>query len=66
MNFVDWVKFETDGLSDDQKNSLAWEWVKTVVETFSRKRTELAPLDEPCEEWLQDLKTMLSGLISPS
>jgi len=63
MEFIDWVKFETDDLSLEQKKSLASEWIKAVVETFARKRPNIAPIDEPCEEWLNDLKTILSKQI---
>lgn len=59
MEFIDWVKFETEALTAGQKESLASEWIKAVVETFARKRMGIAPLDEPCEEWLSDLKAIL-------
>lgn len=63
MEFADWVKFETEDLSSEQKRLLASEWIRAVVETFARKRIDIAPLDEPCEEWLSDLKTILSEQI---
>lgn len=63
MEFVDWVKFETEDLSKNQQSKVASEWLKAVVETFSRKRIEIAPLDEPCEEWLSDLKQILQSLL---
>ena len=63
MEFVEWVKFETEGLSHEQKKQIAFEWMKAVVETFARKRIDKAPLDEPCEEWLNDLKQILLSLI---
>lgn len=64
MEFIDWVKFETEGLSEKQKSIIASEWLKAVVETFSRKRIDIAPLDEPCEEWLGDLKRILLSLLN--
>lgn len=62
MEFIDWVKFETEDLSENQKIKIAFEWFKAVVETFARKRIDIAPLDEPCEEWLNDLKQILLSL----
>ncbi len=62
MEFIDWVKFETEDLSKKQQSKVASEWLKAVVETFSRKRIDIAPLDEPCEEWLNDLKKILLSL----
>ena len=63
MEFNDWVKFETEDLSSEQKSNIAFEWIKAAVETFSRKRIDIAPLDEPCEEWLKDLKQILLSLV---
>ena len=61
FNFNDWLKYQTEDLSPVQKNLLATEWVRAVVETFARRRYDVAPLDEPCENWLQDLNRLLSG-----
>ena len=63
FNFNDWLKYQTEDLSPVQKNLLATEWVRAVVETFARRRYDVAPLDEPCENWLQDLNRLLSALV---
>ncbi len=63
FNFNDWLKYQTEDLSPVQKNLLATEWVRAVVEKFDRRRYDVAPLDEPCENWLQDLNRLLSALV---
>lgn len=63
FNFNDWLKYQTEDLTSAQKNTLATEWVRAVVETFAHRRCDVAPLDEPCEHWLQDLNLLLSALL---
>lgn len=63
FNFHDWIHYQTEELSNEQKILLANEWVKAVVETFALRRNNIAPLDEPCENWLNDLKEKLSSII---
>ena len=41
------------------KNILAKKWLIAVVESFAQKRPLLAPIDEPCDEWLHDLARIL-------
>lgn len=63
FEFRDWIAFKTTDVDGELKNKLAMSWLKAVVESFSRVRDTQAPIDEPCENWLSDLKTMLQGLI---
>jgi hypothetical protein len=30
-----------------------------VVESFAQRRPEIAPIDEPCDAWIQDLIKIL-------
>jgi len=62
FEFREWVAFETKDLNSKQKQGLAFEWLKAVVESFSRRRKKQAPIDEPCENWLHDLKIILKNL----
>ena len=50
--------FEMD-LTEEEKIALANKWVKDTIESFSRRRTGIAPIDEPCEGWLTDLIYLL-------
>ncbi len=60
LSFSEWIDFEAHGLNDIQKNSLAHEWLNAVVESFAQRRTDIAPIDEPCDAWLADLICILS------
>ena len=59
-SFDEWVKQQVDGFSSDEKNTLAREWLMSVVETFALKRPEYAPIEEPSEKWLVDIARILS------
>lgn len=59
FDFKDWIDFKTEGLNISQKFILAKEWLKATVETFSRKRAAIAPIDEPCDGWLEDLIALM-------
>ena len=65
FNFVDWVGYQTEDLSPEQQSALAREWLRAVVETFARRREEIAPVDEPCENWLSDMKELLKAITEP-
>ena len=55
FTFDEWVEYELDGLNEEVKNLIAYYWLKAVVESFAQKRPSLAPIDEPCDQWLNDL-----------
>lgn len=57
--FRDWVRIQTGNLSEPQRQALPRAWLKATVESFGRKRLELAPIDEPCDAWLGDLANTL-------
>lgn len=55
LSFDEWVYYQTNSLEESTKNILAEKWLIAVVESFAQKRPNLAPIDEPCDEWLHDL-----------
>lgn len=55
FNFREWVEFKIQAIPYNKRNSFAKDWLVATVETFARKRLSIAPIDEPCEDWLQDL-----------
>jgi hypothetical protein len=61
FSFDAWVDFEIRNLNlnSNQMDTLAFGWLKALVETFARKRLNLAPIDEPCEAWVDDLIRIL-------
>lgn len=59
FSFDEWVSFEVEDLNNTQKDKLAFKWLKALVESFSQKRLEVAPIDEPCAAWVEDLIEIL-------
>lgn len=55
FSFADWLQYELKSLTDEQKNDLGYKWLLAVVESFAQRRLEVAPIDEPCDAWIQDL-----------
>lgn len=61
FNFTDWIDYKTEDLSEDEKKALANKWVIDTIESFSRRRTDIAPIDEPCDGWLTDLISLIDN-----
>lgn len=59
FSFEEWVEYKTKSLLDPIRKVIGYEWLKAVVESFAQKRTEIAPIDEPCDAWLEDLIKLL-------
>ncbi len=57
--FEEWVQYVIKDIPLEELPRIGYEWVNAVVETFSRKRIDLAPIDEPCFDWLEDLAKRL-------
>ena len=60
FSFDEWIAFETSELAIEQKNVLGQKWLVAMVESFAQKRLDLAPIDEPCDAWINDLISILS------
>lgn len=60
FSFDEWIAFEVSELTPVQKNELGYKWLVAVVESFSQKRLALAPIDEPCDAWINDLICIMS------
>lgn len=54
-SFDEWVSSQIDRVSTWQLNELGFHWLTAVVESFGQKRPGIAPIDEPCDAWVQDL-----------
>ncbi len=62
MSFEEWARFQSGNVSDADKTELAHQWLVAVAESFGRRRLDVAPIDEPCETWLNDLSAWLESL----
>ena len=59
LSFEEWIKWQTGRLLSSQLNTVGYNWLLAVVESFGQKRTDIAPIDEPCEAWINDLIAIL-------
>ena len=59
LSFKEWVMWQTERLLPSQLNLVGFHWLLAVVESFGQKRTDIAPIDEPCEAWINDLIAIL-------
>ena len=58
LTFDEWIEYQLNAynIKDTQSQlELGHRWVIAVVESFAQKRRQLAPIDEPCDEWLNSL-----------
>lgn len=61
FSFDEWVDYEVANLNQIQKNALGYNWLVALVETFAQRRLKLAPIDEPCDAWVNDLIRIMSN-----
>lgn len=62
FTFKEWIEYKLLDVPFKERNLLAKEWLTAVVESFARKRLDVAPIDEPCEGWLLDLQKFIKQL----
>ena len=63
ISLTDWVsinfiKIESEGLLT--KKELAQNWLIAYAESLAQKRRDIAPIDEPCLEWVTSLLKQLN------
>lgn len=59
FSFDEWIDFKVSDLTPAQKNELGYKWLLAIVESFSQKRLDIAPIDEPCDAWINDLISIM-------
>ena len=59
LSFEEWIEWQTGRLLPSQLDAVGYHWLLAVVESFGQKRPEIAPIDEPCEAWINDLIVLL-------
>ena len=55
LSFAEWLEYQTKKIAKSQLDKVGKRWMMAVVESFAQRRLEIAPIDEPCEAWVQDL-----------
>lgn len=70
--FYEWFFYNSLRVnSEEEKCELAKRWLIAVIESFGQLRSEWAPIDEPCDKWLDDLERLEGwwerlGMVAPS
>lgn len=64
MKFDDWVRFicEKNAQLLNSTQPIARGWLTAYLESLGQLRREMAPIDEPCYEWLKTLNALLSEI----
>lgn len=60
LSFDEWINWQIKDLLPQYKDILGKKWLIAVAESFGQKRLDIAPIDEPCENWLKDLIRVLT------
>tara|TARA_B110001469_G_C9620795_1_gene309380 strand:+ start:445 stop:1776 length:1332 start_codon:yes stop_codon:yes gene_type:complete len=65
MSFEDWIdwnfdRVHTSGLSS--KEDLSNMWLSAYAESLAQKRRNIAPIDEPCFDWVSSLTNELKSI----
>ena len=56
FSFNEWLEYELKlYIPEEKKDELARNWLVAIVESFAQKRPLLAPIEEPCDAWINDL-----------
>ena len=59
FSFDEWIDFEVKYMQENQRNKLAYKWLVAIVESFAQRRLDIAPIDEPCDAWINDLISIM-------
>ena len=60
LSFSEWIEKKTASLSEKDKTELGQRWILATAESFGQKRLAIAPIDEPCDAWLDSLLATLA------
>ena len=64
MTFEEWIKERISGLCDEVRLRLGRHWLVATADTFALQRMQIAPIDEPCDEWVRDLTYSLETYLN--
>ncbi len=61
LSFESWLDKYTKDVGGVKDDVLAQAWLIAYTESLAQKRREVAPIDEPCNAWLESLLVILSN-----
>ena len=59
-SFSEWVNFKTSSFKPSELDELGYLWLRDYAETIAGRR-EIAPIDEPNDNWVVHLKDIIRG-----
>lgn len=59
LSLHDWIERQINLNHVSDRDRLARAWMQAVVESLTLRRTDRAPIDEPCDIWVEDLTTVI-------
>jgi hypothetical protein len=65
ISYDEWVELMFERCIDSSlidEQTLSQEWIKAYVLTLSQRKRAIAPIDEPCMEWIRLLKTEIQRI----
>jgi hypothetical protein len=55
----DWIDYQIDLNYVSDRDALGSAWLTALTESLTLQRVERAPIDEPCETWVEDLTKVI-------
>lgn len=59
LSLHDWIDYQVYLNHVSDRDKLAKAWIVALVESFTLQRTDRAPIDEPCDIWVDDIAVVL-------
>lgn len=59
LSLHDWIEYQSRMNPITDKDKLAVAWLTALVESLTQHRLEIAPIDEPCDRWVEDITRVL-------
>ena len=59
IDYQEWVTRNLDSFSVKTQKKIYKDWLVALTETLAQQRRNIAPIDEPSDEWLNDLKKII-------
>lgn len=61
MRLEEWAA-EIPARFDVPERPLAAQWIRCLIESIAQRRRPIAPIDEPCDSWLHEIRKTLPAL----
>ncbi|OQX14013.1 MAG: hypothetical protein BWK73_10625 [Thiothrix lacustris] len=62
LTLDEWVEYQAQGV--ENSTALARHWLIAYTESLAQRRPKIAPIDEPCFQWLQEWHNILQTSVA--